>query len=226
MTTAVWLHGAGLSAGTWDRAAIGEGLALDLPGHGGRPRAPQPTVEAFATAILPDCPQRFDIVGHSLGAMVAIVVAALQPERVRRLVLAEAVIGSGNETLRWQGSIIARGLVRVLGPGAVARLFSLGAQGETRRALRDDLASMTRGGLRDALNAATSFDVERYLPAIEAPTLVLAAAENALTRRQGREIADAIGGADYEELPGGHMLHTDCPKHFYPRVAAFLERGR
>jgi pimeloyl-ACP methyl ester carboxylesterase len=223
---AVWLHGAGLSAGTWDAARIGDGLALDLPGHAGRPRAPEPDVESFAAEVLRDCPERFDLVGHSLGAMVGIVIAALHPGRVRRLVLAEAVIGSGSATLRWQGSIIARGVVRLLGPAAVARLFSLGAQGETRRALRRDLASMTRGGLRDALNAATSFDVARYLAAIQAPTLVLAAAENKLTRRQGGRIAGAIGTATFEELPGGHMLHTDCPDAFYPRIAAFLRDGR
>ena len=66
--TAVWLHGAGLSARTWPTERIGDGLALDLPGHGIRPRAAEPTVEAFAEAVLPDCPDSFAIFGHSLGA--------------------------------------------------------------------------------------------------------------------------------------------------------------
>lgn len=220
--TAIWLHGAGLSAATWDRARIGDGLALDLPGHGGRPRAAEASVEAFAEAVLPDCPERFDIVGHSLGGMVGMVIAATRPGRVRRLVLVDAVIGSSSETLRWQGSIIAGLMMRVAGPRAIGWLFSRGAEGETRRALRQGLSAMSRDGLRDALTAATTFDTERWLPRIATPTLVLAAERNAISRRQGRRIADGIAGAAFEELPGGHMLHTDCPEALYPRVAAFL----
>lgn len=220
--TAVWLHGAGLSASTWDPGRIGDGLALDLPGHGRRPRAKEPTVEAFAEAILPDCPDRFDLVGHSLGGMVGMVIAATRPARVGRLVLVEAVIGSTSETLRWQGSIIAGLAMRVLRPSALGWLFSRGTEGATRQTLRRDLSAMSREGLRDALTATTTFDVEPWLPRIVTPTLVLAAERNPISRRQGRRIADGIAGATFEELPGGHLLHTDCPDALYPRVAAFL----
>jgi pimeloyl-ACP methyl ester carboxylesterase len=219
---AVWLHGAGLSAGIWPSERIGDGLALDLPGHGDRPRAKEPTVEAFAEAILPDCPERFDLVGHSLGGMVGIVLAATQPDRVGRLVLVDAVIGSSSETLRWQGSIIAGLMMRVVGPRGLGWLFSRGTEGDTRRTLRRGLSAMSRDGLRDALTAATTFDTERWLPRIGMPTLVLAAERNSISRSQGRRIADGIPGATFEEVPGGHMLHTDCPDALYPRISAFL----
>ena len=217
------LHGAGLSAGTWDAGRISDGLAMDLPGHGRRPRAQEPTVEAFAEAVLPDCPERFDLVGHSLGGMVGMVIAGTAPGRLGRLVLVDPVIGSSSATLRWQGSIIAGLAMRVLRPSALGWLFSRSAEGETRLALRRELSAMSREGLRDALKAAASFDTERWLPRIEAPTLVLCAAENRISRRQGRRIADGIAGAMFAELPGGHMLHTDCPDALYPRIHAFLE---
>jgi 3-oxoadipate enol-lactonase len=220
--TAIWLHGAGLSAGTWDAGRIGDGLALDLPGHGRRPRTAEPSVEAFAEAVLPDCPERFDVVGHSLGGMVGLVLAARWPARVGRLVLVDAVIGSSSATLRWQGSIIAGLMMRVAGPRALGWLFSRGTEGETRRALRRGLSAMSRDGLRDALTAATTFDTKRWLPDIRTPTLVLAAGRNSISRRQGPQIADGISGATFEELPGGHMLHTDCPDILYPRIRRFL----
>ena len=220
--TAVWLHGAGLSARTWDAGRIGDGLALDLPGHGRRPRAAEPSVEAFAEAVLPDCPERFDLVGHSLGGMVGLVLAATRPARVGRLVLVDAVIGSSSATLRWQGSILAGLMMRVVGPRALGWLFSRGTAGDTRRALRSEVSAMSRDGLGDALTAATTFDTERWLPRIGAPTLVLASQRNAICRRQGRRIADSIAGAIFEESPGGHMLHTDCPDVLYPRIGAFL----
>lgn len=221
--TAVWLHGAGLSARTWEPGRIGDGVVLDLPGHGARPRAAEPNVEAFAEAVLPDCPERFDLVGHSLGGMVGMVIAATRPARVGRLVLIDAVIGSSSATLRWQGSIIAGLMMRVLGPSALGWLFSRGTKGATRQSLRRGLSAMSRDGLRDALTAATTFDTEHWLPRIAAPTLVLAAERNPISRRQGRRIADGIAGATFEELPGGHMLHTDCPDALYPRIGAFLE---
>lgn len=221
--TAVWLHGAGLSARSWDPGRIGDGLALDLPGHGGRARAAEPSVEAFADAILPDCPDRFDLVGHSLGGMVGMVIAATSPARVGRLVLVDAVIGSSSATLRWQGSIIAGLAMRVLRPSAVGWLFSRGTEGATRRALKRGLSDMSREGLRDALKAATTFDTERWLPRIGVPTLVLVAGQNPISRRQGRQIADGLKDATFEELPGGHLLHTDCPDTLYPRIGAFLQ---
>lgn len=66
--------------------------AVDLPGHGESPplvgessaaRLARLIIEFAETAGL----ERFDLIGHSLGAAIAVHVAAHQPERVRRLVL-------------------------------------------------------------------------------------------------------------------------------------------
>ena len=92
----VWLHGAGLSAETW--AGRAEGRCLNLPGHGGTPRAGEATVAGFADRLMPLLPaERFALVGHSLGAMVALEIAARRPEHIRALVLA-AVPGA------WRGA--------------------------------------------------------------------------------------------------------------------------
>ena len=95
----------GLSANALTFDALGPALAsaghnltaLDLRGRGRSPAGPEGThgwenhardVLAAATAL---GAERFDLVGHSMGAFVGLVIANLAPERVRRLVLIDAV---------------------------------------------------------------------------------------------------------------------------------------
>lgn len=85
----IWLHGAGLSGDTW-RSDVG-GIKPDLPGHKTADCIANPSVERYADCIEPLLPDRFALVGHSLGGMVALELAARHPRRVRGLVLAEAV---------------------------------------------------------------------------------------------------------------------------------------
>ena len=94
------LHGAGLNAHAWDVTLLHLGepaLALDLPGHGDSawrrdleytPEASGVTIAA-AMASLTSVPQR--LVGHSLGGLVAAVVAATHPELVSSLLLVESL---------------------------------------------------------------------------------------------------------------------------------------
>ncbi|WP_295389969.1 alpha/beta hydrolase [uncultured Thiodictyon sp.] len=77
--------------------------AIDLPGHGATPPGADPlTMQGLARLVIDFADQagldRFDLVGHSYGAAVAVVIAARWPERVRRLVLSSmGVAGSDLE---------------------------------------------------------------------------------------------------------------------------------
>lgn len=93
---AVLLHGTGASGATWDVVASALAvhrsvLAVDLRGHGAssRPGAYSVALMAADVASLIDTVggAAVDLVGHSLGGLVALRVAAGRPERVRRLVL-------------------------------------------------------------------------------------------------------------------------------------------
>ncbi|WP_392543862.1 alpha/beta fold hydrolase [Oryzobacter telluris] len=92
----VLLHGTGMTARDWD--AVGPALAVgrevravDLRGHGESNRPGTYSIALMAQDVvalldLAHEPQ-VDLVGHSLGGLVALRVAAARPERVRRLVL-------------------------------------------------------------------------------------------------------------------------------------------
>lgn len=96
----VFLHGLGGRleqwAGVLDALGPGlRGLALDLPGHGGSDPAEDGnySIPALSTAVLATLDafalRQAVLVGHSLGAAVALEVAARRPERVAGVLLVD-----------------------------------------------------------------------------------------------------------------------------------------
>jgi pimeloyl-ACP methyl ester carboxylesterase len=93
--TVVFVHGAGLDHSLFGLQSRYFGyhgrnvLALDLPGHGRSEGPPLPTVEEMAdwlSAVLEQTnTPKASIVGHSLGALVALELAARHPEQVERI---------------------------------------------------------------------------------------------------------------------------------------------
>ncbi|AXH95247.1 alpha/beta fold hydrolase [Ornithinimicrobium avium] len=93
----VLLHGLGAVGGVWRGVAS----APDLPGHGRAAWEPSYSYEGHARAVLEDLPDGpVDVVGHSMGGVVALVLAALAPGRVR------SVVGLGIK-VRWSPEELA-----------------------------------------------------------------------------------------------------------------------
>jgi pimeloyl-ACP methyl ester carboxylesterase len=102
-TPVVLVHGAGASSAIWmmARARIARGahvVAIDLPGHGPSP-VPEGGAAALSIAAYRDavgelagalCLGPSVLVGHSMGALVAIEAALAWPDKVRGLVLCAA----------------------------------------------------------------------------------------------------------------------------------------
>src|SRR5699024_10113385 len=99
---AIHLSGLGCdSATSWSNVATRRGknaLVVDLPGHG-RSDAPQdldytlPTLaSAVATFIVAQQRGHAEILGHSLGGAVAVHLAGIRPDLVRRLILVEPAL--------------------------------------------------------------------------------------------------------------------------------------
>ena len=183
----VMLHGMGSSHRSWYRiadplAARRRVVAIDLPGFGGsdpagpgfRPLAVARTLVDGLDALGVD---EFDLVGHSLGGMVATRIADRFPARVRRLVLVApaglrprltlpaGAVGHAMETLigvrRGVGPLVAdrdaaRRLIfrRVVFDGGRlppedARLVMTASRGATR--IRQGIAAAIHGDIRPAL---------------------------------------------------------------------------
>ncbi|HBM09637.1 MAG TPA: alpha/beta hydrolase, partial [Pseudomonas sp.] len=97
------LHGWLDNAATFSRLApLLEGVrivALDLPGHGHsdhRPLGAAYNIWDYAHDVLQTAEQfgwkRFSLLGHSMGAIVSVLLAGAMPDRVERLALIDGVI--------------------------------------------------------------------------------------------------------------------------------------
>ena len=98
----VFIHGALHDHSVWNLLArwfANHGhavLAIDQPGHGRSAGPPLPSVEALADGVLAllDAAgvRQAALVGHSMGALIALEAAARAPDRVTRLVLLGAAV--------------------------------------------------------------------------------------------------------------------------------------
>lgn len=128
----------GLGGAAWNFAELapllpGRRLLIpDLPGHGGSPPLPATVgLAGYADAVAACLPGPVDVVGHSLGGVVALRLAERRPELVRRLVLAAAA-GITSSTRVSQLVIALAGIVQ---PGRRAGRH-VGAIARSRRLRR------------------------------------------------------------------------------------------
>lgn len=107
-TAVVLLHGIGASSESWNRVSLELAdtpcrvLAFDLLGFGDSPKPDWPdySVDDHARAVIAALDRRklqtpVILVGHSMGALVAVHVARLRPDLVRHLILYEAPLYVG-----------------------------------------------------------------------------------------------------------------------------------
>jgi pimeloyl-ACP methyl ester carboxylesterase len=211
----VLLHGGGSDASTWDRfagvlAAAGRRvIAPDLPGHGGTARFRTYSLAGYRDAVtgLLDALglDRPALVGHSLGAYTASLIAQERPDGVGRLVLEDPPAPARD------GAASA-----VLSPARVTMLFA-GAMLRRRRYHPPALTSAIR-----ELRRPDPGWWDR-LPAITAPTLVLSGGPTShLPPDRLADAAARIPGAEFVTIPVGHRIHSLAPDRFAAVVAPFL----
>ncbi|MCU0805173.1 MAG: alpha/beta hydrolase [Burkholderiales bacterium] len=158
----VLLHGLASNLTRWSEFVAQSSLAarwdlirIDLRGHGGS-TAPGPLsleqwAEDIAAMLDREGHPRAVLVGHSLGAQVALVFAARHPERTAGLVLVDPLF---REALRGRAAFIARGGPLFRAGAALARRAD--AVGLGRKSLPPlDLAALDREA-RKALASAES----------------------------------------------------------------------
>jgi pimeloyl-ACP methyl ester carboxylesterase len=225
-----WRIGAALAARGWRVAAV------DLPGHGGDVRRDRALdLDALVEGVAARLDGPVDLlVGHSLGAVVALGLLGRDPGAARALVLEEPA-GPRNIDLEALATAIAHdaAAVRVDRAPLVAREREANPRwdpGDVERSVRgieeadgDAVAAALRGPLR--------WDLAVLLAGVDVPTLVLAAPDApgrfALDQRSALRGADreAVRGAlapeRFVEIDGGHCLHRDDPQRWLEVVDDF-----
>lgn len=234
------LHGIGGSARSY--AALGSilaahdlrALAWDAPGYGesADPSGPVDTdYPARVVQVLDDLAlEQIDLVGTSWGGVIATVVAAHHPDRVRTLVLADSTRGSGTAPERAAAmrarvaELAAQGAER-FAAGRAPRLVAPGCDSAVVAAVRAEMAQVRLPGYRGAAEFMAASDTAGLLPDLRQPTLVLVGEHDDVTGvPESRLLADTVPGARFHLVPGaGHAAVTERPAEV---AAAMLEFWR
>lgn len=246
--TVLLIHGLASNLTRWWRFVAETRLArnwnivrVDLRGHGGSPWRGRVGMDVWcadlAALLAAEGIPRAVLVGHCLGANVALWFAHRHAQQVAALVLVEPMFRDAlKETLarvaRWRAAL----------QPAVLALRALGALGLHRRRLAPlDLEQLDRAASAAMARAQDGFPVDRYssvredlksfpaavylqdllavtgplpeLDAIRAPTLALLSAGAALSDPEvtARRLA-ALAGCRIERLPAEHWIPTEQPE--------------
>ncbi|QIS38473.1 alpha/beta fold hydrolase [Clavibacter capsici] len=225
--TFLLIHGVGLSHLAFSRLARalvdhGTVLAPDLPGFGRAPGARRRvSVEEMAEALLPALdrggigPRSLVVLGHSLGAQVAIEVARLRPDLVRGVVLIGPVVDRRAASAVGQARRLL--LDMVLEPPVTGAMVA-------RDYVRGGLLSFA-AGVRSMLRYPTA---ER-LPAVTAPLLVLRGSGDPVApARWDAELARLVVDGRTAEVAGAvhnvpHSHPTEVARHVLAFAASLVD---
>lgn len=184
---------------------------------------PADTLSAMADYALDRMPARCALLGHSMGARVALEIWRKAPERVSRLALAD----TGTHPVM-PGEVDARLALLDLGrrSGAAALVDAwlppmLGSAAANDADLQAALRAMCIGAGVDTyerqIGALLSRpDAHAVLPTITCPTLIVVGAEDRWSPvAQHREMADAVRTSRLAIVPeAGHMAPAEMPGAF------------
>jgi len=188
------------------------------------------TAAELAARILREAPERFSLLGFSLGGIVALEMVAQAPDRIARLALIDTTAQpSTNAEARRAAVARARmdGMDSYIDDGW-SSLVAPGHAGDA--ALRELIIAMARdtGADRLAMQAEVAInraDSRPRLGKIAVPTLVLAGeSEQVCPLSAHHELATGIAGARYFTIPGaGHFAPLENPAAVARHIRDWLD---
>ncbi len=175
---------------------------------------------------------RAHLVGHSLGACVAIIISARHPDRARRLVACSPAVApdayQGAILDLWDALAESRLPSHAVHLGLLINAFGRGAfENGTVRAIVDEMDRhpLDRATIRRYVECDRGLDLGPVMKNVDAATLVIVGSEDALTGvDQARLVAASVPGARMVVIDGaGHSVHLEAPMAFARLVAGFLK---
>lgn len=236
----VFIHGAGMDHTVWalqTRYFAHHGrsvLALDLPGHGRSEGEPLASIgeqaDWIARLIEAAGLAQAALVGHSMGALVALEAAARHGERVRAIALLGAApampVHPDLLAAAESGNRLAFELVTSWGHGPTGHLGGNLAPGMWLMGGGARLLETGKpGALFTDLKACADYHAgPQSAAAVACPALlVLGAADRMTPAKAGRKLAEAIPDARVEVIAGsGHMMMAEMPDETLDAIKTLL----
>lgn len=218
----VWLGSLGSSTAMWNRqirefAGRYRCILIDHPGHGASPKATGAlTIESLGDGVLSTLDEmgveRAHFVGLSLGAMMAMDLAARHPDRIDRLaLLCTSAHFDSPDPWNERAATVRTGGMTEVAYAVVARWLTP----EYTAAYPDEVAAfVTMLHATDAdsyawcCEAIGAMDQRARLASVRAPTLVIVGAHDPATPpAHGETIADLIPDAHLETVESAHLAN-------------------
>ena len=170
-----------------------------------------------------------DVLGIALGGGVAIALAARYPEKIRRMVSTSSAIGGTPESrdrmLERAKGVEENGMRPYCeGSHAVSFAEPLRTDAALYEWYRKKWISQDPSSFAAHNRMLANMDEHPNLGKIKAETLILSGTHDPLrTPAAVKAIAEAIPGAQYEELDTGHFMHVQTPALCAERIPQFLD---
>lgn len=228
----VLIHGAGGDSRSWPvevrRLGGWQVMALDLPGHGRSSGLPRQSVRALCRDLLAFLNEmqifRVVLAGHSLGAAIALQLAAEFPERMAGLCLISACAHLHTPPLLVD--YFTNPLTIPLGLALFRQwAFSPGTPPTQVEAVLTGLRAVRPAVLAGDWRSHADFDFQGSLAGVNAPALIVSGGDDRLAPPQCAHYLSAqLKHATLRMVPAaGHMLPVEQPAALTAVLKAFLQ---
>ncbi|WP_405576843.1 alpha/beta fold hydrolase [Streptomyces sp. NBC_01092] len=231
----VFVHGWTANRHRWDHqmthfAEKRRVVRLDLRGHGESSGAGARRIDDLAKDVLALLDhlkiERFAIIGHSMGGMIAQTIALAHPERVERMVLVNSIgkmAYSRGRALLMAASTLAP--FKLFVATNIQRAFAPGYPREEIREYIRASADTPREVVMTLYGAMRAFDVLDKVGGIQVPTLMVHGYHDIqLPLSQMLRMAKSYPDAVIRVLDAGHELPVEKPAELTTALDRFLTR--
>jgi pimeloyl-ACP methyl ester carboxylesterase len=214
-------------------------LAPDLPAHGRSKGAPLPSVEAMRDWVLAlmDAAgiQSATLVGHSMGALVALEIAGSAPARAARLALlgvafpmkvSDGLLDASRDDPARAAEMVSIWSHSTLAPKPSAPGPGFWLDGGSQRLMQRIAGASDAPVFNIDLVACNSYTGgEKAAAAVVCPTLFMLGSMDMMTpARSAAALRTAIAGSQTVMLACGHNMMTEQPDQVLDSLRAFLNR--
>jgi len=237
------LHGWGFNGAIWEETA--RTLAnkasvncIDLPGHG---KSPMPigdyNIETLADTIAAALPEQGNVIGWSLGGMIAMQIALRHPTKIKKLILVGSIARFVQDN-DWRYAVspeILKDFSASLNndlQGTLQHFIALQIMGsdESRIILRKLKALMNSNeapqpaALQGGLKILQEVDLRDQLPQLKQPTLMIFGKRDTLARPQtAKQMLPLLPNATLEIIDGaGHAPFLSHNEYFTNLIEQFI----
>ncbi len=236
----LFLHGVTSSCSSWDYISpqfISDYrvMVFDLRGHGlsSKPASGYSWAEDYAADLVAFIDTHLDepaiLVGHSLGAAIAVPIAASTPDKVRAVVMEDPPVFVRETPMlthnRFKPVLTMKQMPYELRVERFMDIMGADRDAATRRA--DDLEAVSEQALLELMGGQSSYRVEYWLPMMSCPSLVILGSpeRGGVVARDDRPRLERLltNTTLVEWGDVGHSIHIEQPERFVSEVKRFLE---